>query len=136
MSRPPREALNPEVFKQFEQKTGLRIHEAYGQTETTVLMGNFVGAPVEKVGSLGKAGPLYDVDIVGEDGQPLPPGEVGEIVVRTPDGVHPIGMFQKYYEGGGEKRRPDRGRLARRALPHLRHRLEGRGRVFLVCRPD
>mgnify|MGYP005796468531 FL=1 len=96
------EALNPEVFKQFEQKTGLRIHEAYGQTETTVLMGNFVGAPVEKVGSLGKAGPLYDVDIVGEDGQPLPPGEVGEIVVRTPDGVHPIGMFQKYYEGGGE----------------------------------
>ncbi len=96
------EALNPEVFKQFEQKTGLRIHEAYGQTETTVLMGNFVGAPVEKVGSLGKAGPLYDVDIIGEDGQPLPPGEVGEIVVRTPDGVHPIGMFQKYYEGGGE----------------------------------
>ena len=96
------EALNPEVFKQFEQKTGLRIHEAYGQTETTVLMGNFVGAPVEEVGSLGKAGPLYDVDIVGEDGQPLPPGEVGEIVVRTPDGVHPIGMFQKYYEGGGE----------------------------------
>ena len=96
------EALNPEVFKQFEQKTGLRIHEAYGQTETTVLMGNFVGAPVEKVGSLGKAGPLYDVDIVGEDGQPLPPGEVGEIVVRTPEGVHPIGMFQKYYEGGGK----------------------------------
>ena len=94
------EALNPEVFRQFEQKTGLRIHEAFGQTETTVLMGNFVGAKDEKVGSLGKASPLYDVDIVDENDQPLPPGETGEIVVRTPEGVHPIGMFQKYYDGG------------------------------------
>ena len=92
------EALNPEVFKQFEQKTGLRIHEAFGQTETTVLMGNFIGAKMEKVGSLGKACPLYDVDIVDENDQPVAPGKTGEIVVRTPNGVHPIGMFQKYYE--------------------------------------
>ncbi len=92
------EALNPEVFRQFEQKTGLRIREAFGQTETTVLMGNFVNSTVYKVGSLGKACPLYDVMIVDENDQPVPPGTTGEIVVRTPDGVRPIGMFQKYYE--------------------------------------
>ena len=53
---------------------------------------------MEKVGSLGKACPLYDVDIVDENDQPVAPGKTGEIVVRTPNGVHPIGMFQKYYE--------------------------------------
>lgn len=96
------EALNPEVFRQFEQKTGLRIREAFGQTETTVLTGNFVGSNVYKVGSLGKASPLYDVDIVDENDQPVPPGTTGEIVVRTPNDIRPIGMFQKYYESDDE----------------------------------
>lgn len=92
------EALNPEVFRQFEQKTGLRIHEAFGQTETTVLLGNFVGSKTYKVGSLGKACPLYDVTIVDEEGNEVPPGATGEIVIRATPDHRPVGMFQKYFE--------------------------------------
>ncbi|MCF0114336.1 MAG: AMP-binding protein, partial [Erysipelotrichaceae bacterium] len=39
------EALNPEVYRQFEKATGLQILEGFGQTETTMIIGNMVGAP-------------------------------------------------------------------------------------------
>jgi acetyl-CoA synthetase len=92
------EALNPEVFRQFEAKTGLRIHEAFGQTETTVLLGNFIHAGTEKIGSLGKACPLYDVAVVDEEGSEVPDGTVGELVIKAIPGHRPVGMFQKYFE--------------------------------------
>ena len=37
------EALNPEVWQQFYDKTGLKLMEGFGQTETTLSLGNFVG---------------------------------------------------------------------------------------------
>ncbi len=37
------EALNPEVFRQFEAQTGLQIYEGFGQTETTLSIGNLIG---------------------------------------------------------------------------------------------
>ena len=37
------EALNPEVFRQFKELTGLTIMEGFGQTEGTVLVANTVG---------------------------------------------------------------------------------------------
>ncbi len=37
------EALNPEVFHQFKKATGLSVMEGFGQTETTLIIGNFVG---------------------------------------------------------------------------------------------
>ena len=89
------EALNPEVFRLFEKATGLQIMEGFGQTETTLIIGNLVGT-VPKVGSMGKASPQYHVDIVDPDGNSVAPGEVGEIVVRTHDGC-PAGLFQQYY---------------------------------------
>ena len=57
------EALNPEVYRQFEKATGLQIMEGFGQTETTLTIGNLAGT-VPKIGSMGKANPQYDVDIV------------------------------------------------------------------------
>ncbi len=89
------EALNPEVFKQFKQATGLTIMEGFGQTETTLAIANLVG-DVPKIGSMGKANPQFDVDIVDEDGNSLPNGEVGEIVIHT-DKTVPCGLYREYY---------------------------------------
>ena len=89
------EALNPEVFKQFEKATGLQIMEGFGQTETTLTIGNLVGTRT-KVGSMGKPNPQYDVEIVNDDGVPVENGEVGEIVIRTDENV-PCGLFKGYY---------------------------------------
>lgn len=89
------EALNPEVFKQFKEATGLEIMEGFGQTETTLTIANLSGT-TPKVGAMGKASPQYDIDIVDTDGNPVATGEVGEIVVRTDKGV-PCGLFSEYY---------------------------------------
>jgi len=89
------EALNPEVFYQFKKATGLTIMEGFGQTETTLTIGNFFGT-TPKVGSMGTPSPLYDIDIVNPDGEPVKNGETGEIVVRTDKGI-PCGLFCGYY---------------------------------------
>ncbi|MBE5997662.1 MAG: cupin domain-containing protein [Lachnospiraceae bacterium] len=89
------EALNPEVYIQFEKATGLQIMEGFGQTETTMSIGNLIGG-THKLGSMGKPSPLYDVDLLDEDGNPVEDGEPGEICIRTTDRV-PCGLFQGYY---------------------------------------
>ncbi len=89
------EALNPEVARKFKEATGLEIMEGFGQTETTLTIGNLCGT-VPKIGSMGKASPQYDVCIVDPDGNPVANGEVGEIVVRTNENT-PCGLFSGYY---------------------------------------
>ncbi len=89
------EALNPEVYKLFYDATGLRICEGFGQTELTLAIGNLIGDTV-KVGSMGKASPLYDVSIMRADGTMADLGESGEIVVKTSERV-PCGLFLGYY---------------------------------------
>ena len=90
------EALNPEVFRQFEAATGLQIMEGFGQTETTVALANLVGTHT-KVGSMGKPVPLYDIHLLDADGEDVAVGEVGEIAFRVADGA-PNGLFCGYYE--------------------------------------
>ena len=92
------EALNPEVFKLFKAATGLEIMEGFGQTETTLAIANLAGT-VPKIGSMGKASPQFDLDVVDADGNPVPPGETGEIVIRTDKGV-PCGLYAGYYRDG------------------------------------
>ena len=94
------EALNPEVYKQFEKLTGLQIMEGFGQTELTLAIANLMGG-THKVGSMGKPTPLYDIDIVDEDGNSVADGETGEIVVKISEKV-PCGLFAGYY-GNEEK---------------------------------
>jgi acetyl-CoA synthetase len=89
------EALNPEVYHRFKQLTGLELMEGFGQSETTLVIGNLAGM-TPKIGSMGKPVPLYDVCIVDPDGNPVGVGESGEIVIRT-DVEHPNGLFQGYY---------------------------------------
>ncbi|MBR6633486.1 MAG: AMP-binding protein [Clostridia bacterium] len=89
------EALNPEVYHQFEKLTGLQILEGFGQTESTMIIGNLVGAS-HKIGSMGKPAPIYDVAILDPDGNPVKDGENGEICVKVSDGA-PHGLFKGYY---------------------------------------
>ena len=89
------EALNPEVYNQFEKLTGLQIKEGFGQSETTMLIGNLIGKP-HKIGSMGKPAPIYEIEIIDENGNAVPDGEVGEIVVNVKDGA-PCGLFTGYY---------------------------------------
>ena len=90
------EALNPEVYRQFEKATGLQIVEGFGQTETTVAVANLIGTK-SKLGSMGKPVPLYDIDLVDEQGKSVPIGETGEIVIHVEKGI-PCGLFAGYFD--------------------------------------
>lgn len=90
------EAMNPEVFEQFKKITGLSIMEGFGQTETTLVIGNFVGS-TPKPGSMGKPNPMYSVELMGADGDRVGTGDTGEIVIYTGAG-NPCGLFKGYYE--------------------------------------
>lgn len=91
------EPLNPEVFYQFKRATGLEITEGFGQSETTVIIANFPWMPV-KPGSTGKFSPLYDLDIVDENGNSCEDGIVGTIVVKNLDKQRPAGLLVEYYK--------------------------------------
>jgi len=89
------EALNPEVYKQFYKLTGIKLHEAYGQSETTPTV---ITTPWNepKPGSMGLPSPQYDVDIFTPDGRSAEAGEQGQIVIHV-DKNYPIGLFRGYY---------------------------------------
>jgi len=89
------EALNPAVFEAFLKLTGIKLMEGFGQTETTLTVCTFPWTE-PKPGSMGKANPQYDVDLLRMDGSPAEDGEQGEIVVRTSNGK-PLGLFKEYY---------------------------------------
>lgn len=88
------EALNPEIYNKFKEKTGLTLMEGFGQTETTLTIGNLAGT-VPKPGSMGKAMPQYDVQVMKLDGTMAEAMEEGEIVIATEHGV-PNGLFMGY----------------------------------------
>ena len=90
------EALNPEVFRQFENATGLQIMEGFGQTETTVALANLAGTTA-RLGSMGKPVPLYDIHLLDADGNEVPVGETGEICINVANGA-PCGLFRGYYK--------------------------------------
>ena len=96
------EALNPEVYRRFEKATGLQILEGFGQSESTMIIGNMTGEP-HKIGSMGKPAPIYDVDIIDADGKSVPAGETGEIVINIKNGL-PCGLATCYY---GDKEKTD-----------------------------
>ena len=84
------EALQEEIIRLFHDCTGLEIMEGFGQSETTLIIGNFAGGKPKR-GSMGKASPLYHVRLVDADGNDVPVGETGEIVIdareRIPEGL-------------------------------------------------
>lgn len=94
------EALNPEVFNQFMRATGIRLMEGFGQTETSLVIGNLVGSAI-RLGSMGKPVPPYDVHILDDAGKECKAGTTGEICIRT-DKCIPCGLFRGYYGEDGD----------------------------------
>ena len=89
------EALNPEIYDKFYKATGMKIMEGFGQTETTLTIGNLAGME-PKPGSMGKPSPQYTVRVMRPDGSLCDTGETGEIVISVEDGA-PEGLFLGYY---------------------------------------
>ena len=88
------EALNPDVFNNWKQATGIMLMEGFGQTETTLTIANLKGM-VPKPGSMGKPSPQYEVRIVDENGDVCNPGQTGEIIIRADP--KPPGLMMCYY---------------------------------------
>lgn len=91
------EMLAPEVFRKFTERTGLTLHEGYGQTETTLLMANFRGNPPVE-GSMGMVSPFYNIELRNKNGEPVPTGEIGEIVIVPPEDGRQPGIFTAYLD--------------------------------------
>ena len=89
------EPLNPEVYKQFLEATGIRLMEGYGQTECTVAVATYSWMD-PKPGSMGKPSPGYDIDLIDPDGKVCEVGEIGQIVIYTKK-RKPVGMFDGYF---------------------------------------
>lgn len=91
------EPLNPEVIDIWKKQTGLQIRDGYGQTETVLIVGNFPvdDAPV-KPGSMGKPAPGFSIEVIDENGAPLPPDKEGDIAVLVKP-ERPIGLFKEYW---------------------------------------
>jgi acetyl-CoA synthetase len=89
------EPLNPEVYKQFLEATGIRLMEGYGQTECTVAVATYSWME-PKPGSMGKPSPGYDIDLIDSDGKVCDVGEIGQIVIYTRR-RKPVGMFNGYF---------------------------------------
>jgi acetyl-CoA synthetase/medium-chain acyl-CoA synthetase len=97
------EPLNPEVIRAWRDATGLTVRDGYGQTESTLLVANLPGLPV-RPGSMGLAMPGQRVEVIDAAGEPLPPGEVGDIAVHGA----PPSLFAGYW------RDPEATRACRR----------------------
>ena len=89
------ESLNPSVFEEWEKKTGITVREAYGQTETTMVVGTYPWV-TPRPGAMGVCNPQYDIDVVDEKGNHVKPMEQGELVIKVDNGK-PLGLFKKYY---------------------------------------
>jgi acetyl-CoA synthetase len=79
------EALGAEVLAWGRETFGVTINEIYGQTEVNYVVGNCARVMEVRPGSMGKPYPGHDVEIIDDEGKPLPTGEVGEFAFRRGD---------------------------------------------------
>ena len=87
------ESLGLELIDWGRRNLDITINEFYGQTECNMLVSSCADLFEPKIGSMGKAAPGHDVQIVNDQGEILPDGTEGNIGVRTPDPV----MFLGYW---------------------------------------
>ncbi len=89
------EPMPADVSAKFESMTGITVREGFGQTETALLICTSVEDEQEQ-GSIGLASPLYNIDLVDEDNNPVDDGEEGEIVIIPKGKEIPVGVFTGY----------------------------------------
>ncbi|MEE9560878.1 MAG: acyl-CoA synthetase [Acidiferrobacterales bacterium] len=87
------EAVGEELYRWTADALAVKVNEMWGQTEFNYLVGNCSEIMPVRPGSMGKPYPGHTVDVIGEDGQPMPAGETGELAARSGDPV----MFLGYW---------------------------------------
>ena len=87
------ETLGTELLDWGRATFGVTINEFYGQTECNMIVSACSPLFETPPGSIGKPALGHQVAVIGDDGQVLPPGELGHIAVRSPDPV----MFLRYW---------------------------------------
>jgi acetyl-CoA synthetase len=87
------EPLNREVIEIFNKYFNVNVRDGYGQTENTLLVGVTKGMEL-KPGSMGKPTPGNRVEIINEEGEVCPVGEVGDIAVH----IETPALFKNYYK--------------------------------------
>ena len=73
------------VLEGFEQKFGCRILEGYGLSEASAALTGHSLEMERRPGSVGKPLPNVEVLVVDENDQPVPVGEIGEVIARGPN---------------------------------------------------
>ncbi|MBQ9112386.1 MAG: AMP-binding protein [Clostridia bacterium] len=102
------ETLAAEVFRKFTERTGIPLCEGYGQTETTLLMGNLRGREPRE-GTMGTVSPMYHIELMDKHGNLTPRGEIGEVVIVPPGNGRQIGIFCGYLDNEKQYRHVWRG---------------------------
>lgn len=97
----------PKIAKEFEERFSLRCVSGYGLTDYGVPTLLTTEDPPSKLGSMGKAAGNWEVRIFDEDDMPLPAGQIGELVLWTPDPWHSSTGYYKMPEATLASRRND-----------------------------
>ena len=122
------EPLNAEVIHAWHDAFGILIHDGYGQTETTLLAANVPGLPI-RPGSMGKPFPGHDLRVIGDGGEELAPGDVGDLALRG----DPPSLFREYWKNPEETAGCRRGEWY---LTGDRARRDEDGYLWFVGRAD
>ncbi len=99
------ETLGEELLEWGRETMGITINEFYGMTEVNLIVGNCADIVEVRPGSMGLAIPGHVVEIIDDQGRPMPPGEVGEVATKRPDPV----MFLEYWRNPKATRAKFRG---------------------------
>lgn len=76
-------AMPRETFEAFGERFGVLVRQLYGSTETGMIAANLSDDPVGTFESVGAAVKGVELEIVDDDGDPLPAGEIGEVTVAS-----------------------------------------------------
>ena len=88
------EQVGVEVVRWAEEALKVKVNEMWGQTEFNYLVGNCAAMFPVKPGSMGRPYPGHVVDVIDENGAPMPDGEVGELAAKKGDPVMFLGYWQ------------------------------------------
>ena len=87
------ETVGEDVIRWAREALGATPHEAFGQTEAVMIIGNCTDYMPIKPGSLGRPIPGHEIALLDAQGQPVAAGEIGEIALKRPIPA----MFLRYW---------------------------------------